>query len=448
MSSKKYVEGAIIDSRYKVIRDLGEGGMASVYLVTDMKTKGEVALKINLQCNSEAQQELYRRFQREIDILSKLNHPSISRVYESGRVSSGDYYFTMEYLAGQSLQEYLSEKRRLEPEEVLSFVQQLTRAFDTYHSRGIIHRDIKPANIIKVDDRFVLMDFGLAGDVNRTRLTATGAILGTPMYLSPEMVLGERADSRSDIYQLGLLVFELLTGQLPFKENSLQNVLRKILTADTPKTAELVPRLPSEWDLFIGKCMAKKPGDRYCDGKSARLALENLLREEATKDEDLLFGETAVSSLAIESKTEEEAAEEKANSSRHIISAFCVLLCIFIVFVFSKPTSKTNGQKGQGRVQRVTHSLSELSVKRVQIGWRIAWRLEPPAPARVYVDCGKRGAYSVMARAENKKSSFAVLPYLPTVTEEVSIKPKNGNKNLVVTKKVMAKVSSVKGDEI
>ena len=243
--------------------------MGYVYKAVDPKINRPVALKI-IRFSDEFEEDLIseirERFFREAEIAGRLNHPSIVTIYDVGE-DRDLTYMAMEYLEGKDLEVYCQKDTLLPLMKVLEVIYQVAGALDYAHGMGVIHRDIKPANIMLLSNGTVrVTDFGIAKAVSSSR-TKTGVILGTPNYMSPEQIMGHKMDARSDIFSLGVLFFQLLTGQLPFHGDNLSSLLYQITQAKHPSIRELRPRVPKACEQIIDKALAKSPADRF---KSAR----------------------------------------------------------------------------------------------------------------------------------------------------------------------------------
>lgn len=230
--------------RYLVEEHIAQGGMANVYRATDTDLDRQVALKIMLP-ELARDKQFVDRFRREAQAVARLNHPNIVQVYGTDLTPSQQPYIAMQFINGRSLAEILqklAEKRQTIPiPDVLLMVRQIADALHVSHEAGIIHRDIKPSNILIRPDRTpVLVDLGIAAlDSSHTRLTHTGNLLGTPHYMSPEQIKGEQVDGRSDIYSLGVILYELLSGQLPFNMPSTMAVMHSHVYEEPPPIEQL-----------------------------------------------------------------------------------------------------------------------------------------------------------------------------------------------------------------
>ncbi len=251
---------------------IGQGGMGSVYLARQARPLRYVAVKVlqpRLGMSTEVYQAFLARFQREADLIARLEHVNIMPIYEYGE-QDGITYLVMPYFPGGNLRDVLAEHGALSLQESMSYIDQAASALDYAHAHGVIHRDIKPSNfMLHTDGRLVLADFGIArimDDGNTTigaTLTGTGMLLGTPEYMAPEMARGEPIDARADIYELGIVLFQMLSGHVPFKGNTPLAVVVKHLQEPLPPLHQINPAIPSTVDSVVQKATAKRREDRY-----------------------------------------------------------------------------------------------------------------------------------------------------------------------------------------
>ena len=261
--------------KYQVVGLLGEGGMGAVYRARDPVLDRDVAVKV-LSPELARDPLLVKRFEEEARALARIQHPNIMRVYTVGE-HEGKRYFAMEFVSGETLEDRVRERGSLSLREVVDLFGQLLPAVKAIHAAGIVHRDIKAANImIDVKGRTVLMDFGLAKRHGRAALTTAGSILGTPEYMAPEQALGDAVDGRADIYALGVVLFEALTGRPPFEGGDAFSIIRKQVEDAPPAAREFRSDLPEAVDTVLKRCLAKKPEDRYPDVDALAAALGEL----------------------------------------------------------------------------------------------------------------------------------------------------------------------------
>jgi tetratricopeptide (TPR) repeat protein len=246
------------DGRYQIVGELGRGGMGIVYKVQDTVLDRIVAWKVLPQALTENEQAI-NNFMREAQAAAKLNHPNIVTVYDTGE-QAGRYYIAMEYVEGTTLKEILRRRGAISPSGILHVLMQISEALAYAHEKKVVHRDIKPANAMWTRDKKAkLMDFGLAKVVEEAR-NHTTVVAGTPYYMSPEQTLGKNVDHRTDIYSLGVAVFEMATGTVPFKEGNIP--YHHVHTAP-PRVQELRPDLPAALSTIVERCLEKDPANRY-----------------------------------------------------------------------------------------------------------------------------------------------------------------------------------------
>jgi tRNA A-37 threonylcarbamoyl transferase component Bud32/tetratricopeptide (TPR) repeat protein len=254
---------------HRIVRQLGRGGMANVYLAFQESMEREVALKIMHPPLAATDRAFSERFVREARIIAKLSHPHISAVHDVG-VAGRYHYFTMEYLTGGDLKSRI--RKGVPPRAALAIVRQIAQALAFAHSKGYVHRDVKPENVLFRDSSTaVLTDFGIA-KTNDNSMTATGTVVGTPYYMSPEQAMGRATDKRSDLYSLGAMAFEMLTGKVPFDGDSAVSIGIKHVKEPLP---ELPPALHVYQPLFE-KFLAKDPGHRFQTGEEVVAAIDAL----------------------------------------------------------------------------------------------------------------------------------------------------------------------------
>ncbi|WP_033543696.1 Stk1 family PASTA domain-containing Ser/Thr kinase [Planococcus sp. CAU13] len=254
--------GRNINGRYKILKLIGGGGMSNVYLAHDMILDRDIAIKI-LRYDFSNEEELRRRFQREALSTTSLAHPNIVNIFDVGEDGSMPY-LVMEYVPGKTLKEYIIEHSPLQPERAVKIMKQLASALAHAHHNQIVHRDIKPQNILMdADGNVKITDFGIAMALSATSYTQTNSVLGTVHYLSPEQARGGNATKKSDIYSLGIVMYELLTGRLPFSGESAVSIALKHLQTETPSLREIVPTIPQSLENVVLKATAKNAQHRY-----------------------------------------------------------------------------------------------------------------------------------------------------------------------------------------
>lgn len=254
--------------RYVIIGELGQGAMGIVYKATDPLIDRAVAIKtINLALAHEGKEEYEARFYQEAKAAGRLSHPNIVTVYDVGK--SGDIaYIAMEFLQGRELRDILNDRQRLPVDQAVDIVAQVALGLAYAHEHGIVHRDVKPSNIMVVRDGHAkITDFGIARMESSAVRTQTGMVLGSPKYMSPEQVMGKLTDQRSDIFSLGVMLYEMLTGQPPFTGENINAVMYQTLNTVPPPPSAMNPEVPSMLNFIVAKALAKAVDDRYGNAK-------------------------------------------------------------------------------------------------------------------------------------------------------------------------------------
>src|SRR5271168_4583123 len=262
----------IIDGRYRVISRLGSGGMAEVYLAEDQLLGRQLAVKV-LHHHFAEDQEFVERFRREASSAAALSHPNIVAIFDRGEWN-GTYYIAMEYVAGRSLKAIIREDGAIDPVTAIDIVVQILRAARFAHRRGVIHRDLKPHNVILDEEgRARVTDFGIAR-AGASDMTLTGSVMGTAQYLSPEQAQGFAASDASDLYSVGVILYELLTGVVPFEGESAVAIAFKQVAAVPYPPSALNPALPPSLDAIVLRALAKNPAERYASADELIAVLE------------------------------------------------------------------------------------------------------------------------------------------------------------------------------
>lgn len=273
---------------YQIVSFLGKGGMGEVYRARDLKLDRTVALKILPEAMS-VDEERMRRFVREAKAASALNHPNVAHIYEIGE-ADGVSFIAMEYVDGQTLAAKI-DGEPLETDEIVEIGAQIADALDEAHGKGITHRDIKPANVMLTPRGQVkMLDFGLAkiarpteqsvaGDIITMAKTAPGVVMGAVPYMSPEQALGREADHRSDLFSLGVALYEMATGRMPFPGSNPSEILDRILHSQPEAMARFNYNLPAELEGIVRKCLEKERERRYQSAREVLVDLRNLKRD-------------------------------------------------------------------------------------------------------------------------------------------------------------------------
>lgn len=276
--------GRSLSGRYKIVRAIGGGGMAHVYLARDMILDRDVAIKV-LRFDFAGEDEFLRRFQREAQAASSLAHPNIVNIYDVGE-EDNIHFIVMEYVDGMTLKEYIQQFSPVPYETVIDIMRQMTAAVAFAHQHSIIHRDVKPHNMLIDRDGIVKMtDFGIAMAMSATSITQTNAVLGSVHYISPEQARGGMATKKSDIYALGIVMYELLTGKLPFSGESAVSIALKHLQAETPSIKQLYPGVPQSIENIVLHATAKDPFHRYVSAEEMEHDLSTALEPYRMQEE-------------------------------------------------------------------------------------------------------------------------------------------------------------------
>ena len=357
-------KGQKINDRYEVVRSIGEGGMANVYLGYDTILDRNVAIKV-LRGDLSNDEKFVRRFQREALSASSLAHPNIVEMYDVGE-DDGLYYIVMEYIDGLTVKQLLKKRGNLTLSETIDIMLQLTDGMAHAHDSYIIHRDLKPQNImIKDDGQIKITDFGIAMALNSTQLTQTNSVMGSVHYLPPEQASGKGATIKSDIYSMGIIFYELLTGKLPFKGENAVEIALKQMRNPLPSVKEEYPDIPQSIENIIMKATAKNPKNRYEDARDMHEDLLTALDDDRLDEDPIKFKYPEHDSEDtkklkkvedIESEEEVEEVEDLATkvedeedkkNKRIIIILSCVLgaillILFFIFFIIPMLTKKKN----------------------------------------------------------------------------------------------------------
>lgn len=306
------MKGQKISDRYQVVKAIGEGGMANVYLAYDMILDRKVAVKV-LRGDLSNDEKFLRRFQREALSASSLSHPNIVEVYDVGE-DNGQYYIVMEYIEGSHLKQLIKKRGQLTISEVIDIMLQISEGMAHAHDSYIIHRDIKPQNIMILENGVVkITDFGIAMALNSTQLTQTNSVMGSVHYLPPEQANGRGSTIKSDIYSMGILMYELLTAKLPYRGDNAVEIALKHLKEPLPSIREELPNIPQSIENIILKSTAKNPDNRYNDAREMYEDLKTAM-DDSREDEPMYIyehdeGELDLSN--IKKTKDEETGEEK-----------------------------------------------------------------------------------------------------------------------------------------
>ena len=271
-SGASLAPGTLLGTRYEIVQILGQGGMGAVYKAKDLELDRVVAVKV-IRPDLASHPDILQRFKQELILARQITHRNVIRIFDLSE-ASGIKFITMEFIEGQDLKSLVAEKGRVSFDEAAKFMEQVCLALEAAHSEGVVHRDLKPQNImVDKQGRASVMDFGIARSVEAGGMTMTGMVVGTPEYMSPEQVMGERVDVRSDLFTLGVIFYELLTGSMPYQSDSMQGAMFK-RTREIPKPPkEVDPTVPQILSDISAKCLQIDPAKRY---QSAREILTDL----------------------------------------------------------------------------------------------------------------------------------------------------------------------------
>src|SRR5213595_867889 len=275
--------GTVFDGRYKIVRKLGAGGMADVYLAEDQELGRRVAIKI-LDDRHASDDQFIERFRREAKNAASLSHPNIVSIYDRGE-AEGTYYIAMEYLDGRYLKELIVARGPAPVNVAIDYARQILAALRFAHKKGVVHRDIKPHNVMAdADGRLKVTDFGIAR-AGVSQMTEAGSIIGTAQYLSPEQAKGAPVDQTSDLYSVGVVLYELLTGVVPFTgDTPVEIAMKHLSTVPEPPSASRA-EIPRDLDMIVLRALAKDPAERYQSAEEMDADLARVARGVAVSPE-------------------------------------------------------------------------------------------------------------------------------------------------------------------
>ena len=343
-------KGELIDNRYKIIKSIGEGGMANVYLAWDTILEREVAVKV-LRGDLSNDEKFIRRFEREANSASSLRHPNIVEMYDVGE-DEGKYFIVMEFINGKTLKSLIKKRGALNLTEAIDIMLQITSAIACAHESLIIHRDIKPQNVLILEDgRIKITDFGIALALNSNELTQTNSVMGSVHYLPPEQASGNNATVKGDIYSIGILMFELITGRVPFRGENAVEIALKHMREPIPSVKDINPEIPQSVENIIIKATAKNPKNRYETVAEMYEDLRFCLDEDRKNEDRIVLKYPEQAFKEKENKKEkqetretkndfsEEIEDKKINIALKIFGVFALLIVIvglvFILYVSS-----------------------------------------------------------------------------------------------------------------
>ncbi len=422
------MKGQKISDRYQIMKSIGEGGMANVYLAYDTILDRDVAVKI-LRGDLSGDEKFVRRFQREALSASSLTHPNIVEVYDVGE-DHGMYYIVMEYIEGKHLKELIKKRGKLTVSEVVDIMLQITDGMSVAHDSYIIHRDIKPQNIMILENGLVkITDFGISMAMNATQLTQTNSVMGSVHYLPPEQASGKGSSLQSDIYSMGIVMYELLAGKLPYKGDNAVEIALKHLKEPLPSIKEEVPNIPQSIENIIIRATAKNPKNRYADAREMHNDLMTCLDDSRAKEPKIELpypeniDETKITKVLKNAKVEEKKKEDnsedeiiarqitqndlkKENKTLIILaSIFTFLIVAITTVVLLVPALTTNKEI---LIPDVTNQTVEEAIKTLQdAGFNVATEQQPASSDEI--EFGKIVKTSPLAGTKRTKGTQVTL---------------------------------------
>ena len=324
-------EGSVVDGRYRVLQRIGSGGMADVWLAEDTHLQRRVALKV-LHSRFAQDREFVERFRREAEAAAGLQHPNIVAVFDRGEFE-GTYYIAMQYVEGRTLKELIDAG--LSPEQAVGLIRQVLEAARFAHRHGIVHRDLKPQNVIvDGEGKAVVTDFGIAR-AGVSEITQAGSVMGTPHYLSPEQAQGMDVTAVSDLYSVGVILYEALTGRVPFEGESAVAVAMKQVSQVPQRPSSINPRVSPALDAVVMRALEKDPGQRFQSADAFIAALDAAMKEPGTTGGTAAFA--ALPPVVAMPEDEEPEEEEKRRNRRWWwLVAVAVLIGALIGFLLTR----------------------------------------------------------------------------------------------------------------
>ncbi|HVO53726.1 MAG TPA: PASTA domain-containing protein [Solirubrobacterales bacterium] len=401
-------EGELLDGRYRILRRIGAGGMADVWLAEDEHLQREVALKV-LHRHFAQDREFVARFQREAEAAAALQHPNIVSVYDRGEVE-GVNYIAMQYVQGQTLKQLI--ERGLAPEQAVALVRQVLEAARAAHRQGIVHRDLKPQNVIvDGEGKALVTDFGIAR-AGVSEITQTGSVMGTPHYLSPEQAQGYEVTSVSDLYSIGVILYEALTGRVPFEGESAVAVAMKQVSQTPQRPSSINPRVSPALDAVVMRALAKEPGERFQNADAFIAALEQAMREPG------VGGGTAAFAALPPVVAEQAEAEEEEGGNRKWLWIGLAIAAVVGVLIGLLLTRDTSTSVPDVTGKQVEFAISQLERQGFKTEER---RVENEAPKEQVLEQDP-----LAGSAEEDCSFLTLFCSKPTVLLTVSAGPGSG----------------------
>ena len=347
----------MIAKRYLVVRSIGSGGMADVYLGIDTILEREVAIKV-LRGDLATDPVSLKRFQREAMAITRVSHPNIVEVYDVGE-DEGRYFIVMEYVRGQTLKQLIAKRGALDSDEAVNILKQLVSAVALAHASGIIHRDIKSQNVLIKDDGTVkLSDFGIAIASNDTvQLTQADTVMGSVHYMAPELARGKSASFQSDIYSLGIVFYEMLTGDVPFHADAAVQVALKHMHDEIPSVRSFNPQLPQAVENIVIRATAKNPANRYTDAQQMYDDLLTCLYFDRLQESKLVFSDPQEKPRPLPKKSATGTQKEPKNKPLRILILVGTIILALVAFFFLGALTGlfNNGKENTVKVPEITY---------------------------------------------------------------------------------------------
>ncbi len=406
-------EGSVVDGRYRVQRRLGAGGMADVWLAEDTHLQRLVALKV-LHRRFAQDREFVERFRREAESAAGLAHPNVVAVYDRGEFE-GSYYIAMQYVEGPTLKAMIDSG--LTPEQAVALVRQVLEAARFAHRHGIVHRDLKPQNVIvDTDGKAVVTDFGIAR-AGVSEITQTGSVMGTPHYLSPEQAQGFEVTSVSDLYSIGVILYEALTGRVPFEGESAVAVAMKQVSQVPQRPSSINPRVSPALDGVVMRALEKDPGQRFQSADAFIAALDAAIREPGTGAGTADF---AALPPAVAVPLDEGPEEEASRRRKWIVAAVVAVLIGILIGLLATRDTTTEVPSVTGETRSAATTRLELNGFSVQVE-----SVERQAAANTVLEQDPP-ASPPADEADEDCSFLSLFCSKPTVTLTISAGPGSG----------------------
>lgn len=408
------MEGRLIAKRYKIIERIGGGGMAVVYKAMDQVIDRYVAIKILHDVLHH--DEGIHRFIREAKNAGRLSHPNIVSVHDAGREGE-TYFIVMECMEDNSLKDWIQKQGPLSPEESITIAMQICDGLTHAHENGIIHRDIKPHNILRNSNgQFKITDFGISFFSNATQITQTGMVMGSVHYFSPEQASGTKVDFPSDLYSLGIILYEMVTGQVPFDADSFLSIVLKHVQAPIPNPQKINPEVPNELCRIIFKAMDKEPNNRFQSANEMKQALQKVL-EQKDHNESPFLEQSLQQADHLDLSGQSNHKKESRKRRRLTVFTLVILIFFIIFFLVNNNTSTVMKRTSHQNIFVPTpprsseNELTNPSQKRSQLEGTYRWWRELPKSTqndhvfRNFRSKGTNGEYDVQLEVGNIPSS-------------------------------------------